>query len=629
MPSPWLKYLKEKSAALVYGPAMAVFVLAALACNAQATATPVPTPVPTAAPTVTPVPTIEPTATPKPTPTPVSDSDPPPLLNYYPWNPPTNFYGEPVYGGTLRINFDEPLEHANVWGAASRMTDMFRIPTGATLVMEDPYDSSGPLIPDLVAGWEVHEGHDGVTFYFREGATWHNGEPFVCEDARFSFETMITGEEITSSYTSSYMRSRLAHVILEEMVCFDDSTLEIKFYGPTAIPLHAFSHYRALIFNKAWFQEGGEDAMFTDVSMGIGPFKWLEGQRVGVDEQSFEKNADYFIPELPYVDELVIYGILDDSARQAAHLAHQTDWVWVYDWSGDWIQQYQAYVDHDQIMTVIRPTRDSYRLWINAHNPPFENVKVRQAIVMGIDRDAVIREVKGGYGSVGGFGYSPGSPWELPQEQLCSVPGWCQSEDMEATRADALAILEAEGFDFDRTYVFHVSGDPYEQFHPMFLQEQLASLGIKTDFDIMETIIPFRQWEPSDFNLGSHTVTADDPNAGVAEHLDCDLPPNYWLTYSPCDESIVALLDRAQVETDPAKRLALAHEIELAAMGQYNGFPLYWVQEAAAFWPEVRGYVHFPHRRGSFLKFMHLWIDPAHKDDTGFSGQTTGVPGGT
>ena len=42
------------------------------------------------------------------------------------------------------------------------------------------------------------------------------------------------------------------------------------------------------------------------------------------------------------------------------------------------------------------------------------------------------------------------------------------------------------------------------------------------------------------------------------------------------------------------KRLALAHEIELAAMKQYSSFPIYWEQEAAAFWPEVRGYVHFP-----------------------------------
>ena len=63
-------------------------------------------------------------------------------------------------------------------------------------------------------------------------------------------------------------------------------------------------------------------------------------------------------------------------------------------------------------------------------------------------------------------------------------------------------------------------------------------------------------------------------------------------------------------------------------MEQYWKFPLYWEQEAVAFWPEVRGYVHHPAPNSSFIKWEHIWIDPAHEDDRGFRGQTTGVPGG-
>ena len=146
--------------------------------------------------------------------------------------------------------------------------------------------------------------------------------------------------------------------------------------------LAQLSNRRGIVFNKKWFLEGGEDAMFQDASVGLGPFKWAEGQKVGNDEQHFDKNPDYFISELPYVDELVIFGILDESTQQATQLAHQTDWHWVRNWG-----QYQ---DHDQIVTVIRATRGNFRLWINARNAPFDNVKVRQAIVMGIDRKAGI-----------------------------------------------------------------------------------------------------------------------------------------------------------------------------------------------------------------------------------------------
>ena len=185
--------------------------------------------------------------------------------------------------------------------------------------------------------------------------------------------------------TASYMKSRLAHVILEEMESIDDMPLKMNFSGPTGIPLLNLSNRRGIVFNKAWFESGGEEAMFQDVTMGISPYKWMEGQTVG------------------------------------------NDWT-----------------------------------------PPEDN----------------------------------------------------------------------------------------------------------------------------------------------------------------CDMDIIAMLDEAQVELDHGKRLALAHEIELAAMKLYGSFPVYWEQEAVAFWPEVRGYSHFPAPFGSYRKFMHMWIDPAHKDDTGNAGQTMGVPGG-
>lgn len=541
-----------------------------------------------------------------------------------------NFYGEVVSGGRLRINYEDPLEHANAWGAGSGVTDRYRMPTGALLVMENPYDSGAPIIPDLAQSWEINDSLDGITFNFRPGTTWHNGDAFTCEDTRFSFETMITENGITASY----MKSRLANVGddsgpgIHGLTCVDDMTLQMNFTGPSSesVLLLPLANRRAQTFNKAWFQAGGEEAMFQDVSVGLGPFIWREGQSVGVDTQYFDKNPNYYFEGLPYVDELVINGILDESTQQATQLAHQTDWHWVRNWG-----QYASYVEHDQIMTVIRATRGNFRLWINPRIPPFDQVEVRQAIVMGIDRNAAIQVLQDGNAAVGGFGYAPGSPWELTDEQLCSVPGWCVSQDMESVRAEAKALLDSNNFDYDETYLFTVEGDEQVGARATFLQEQLRLLGIKTDFDLVETIA-YRKLESEGtwgaFKPGNSTVTADDPNAGVAGFLRCDSAGNHWTPNGPCDESIVALLDQAQVELDPAKRKALSDQIELAAMKAYGSFPVYWEQEAVSFWPEVNGYSHFPAPNGSFLKFMHLWIDPADMDNTGNSGQTSGVPGG-
>ena len=538
--------------------------------------------------------------------------------------------GNPTPGSTdsrftaapFALTMKTPWNMPTAWGAGSGTTDRYRVPTGATLVMENPYDAGAPLLPELAKSWTIHDDLAGVTFDFREGTTWHNGEPFVCEDARFAFETMATGNGLTASY----MKSRLANLVLNETTCTDDLTLDMNFSGPTGIPLLPLSNRRAQIFNKAWFVAGGEEVMFQDVSVGLGPFMWAPGQSVGIDEQHYDKNPNYYIPELPYVDELVVFGILDESAQQATQLAHQTDWHWVRNFG-----QYRAYVDHDQIMTVIRATRGNFRLWINPRIPPFDNVRVRQAVVMSIDRNAAITVLQDGYGATGFFGYAPGSPWNLAPEKGCTVPGWCPSEDMEATRAEARKILEEEGFDFDQSYLFTVESDAQVQARATFLQEQMRLVGIKTDFDSVETIA-YRQQDVNGtwgaLKPGNSTVTADDPNAGVASYLRCDSTSNYWTPNGPCDLEIVALLDQAQTELDFTARKALSDEIQLQAMKLYGSFPVYWEQEAVSFWPEVRGYAHFPAPNGSFLKFMHLWIDPDHKDDTGNKGQTTGVPGG-
>ena len=70
----------------------------------------------------------------------------PPFAEF--WNPPTEFYGEPVYGGTLRVIYEDPLEHANSWGASTGAATRFRSATMNNIVSVDPYDNT-KIIPDL------------------------------------------------------------------------------------------------------------------------------------------------------------------------------------------------------------------------------------------------------------------------------------------------------------------------------------------------------------------------------------------------------------------------------------------------------------------------------------------------
>ena len=539
------------------------------------------------------------------------------------WKPPTDFYGDPVYGSTLRINYEDPLEHANAWGARTGAAMRYRVPTHDNLIQDNPYDPSAPFIPGLAYGWTVDDDLKGVTFFLKDNVQWQNGEPFTCEDARFSYETMITGEGLTGSY----MKNRLSDVDLNALECVDNYTLKFRFMVPSAVPLLNFGKIESMIFNKAWFQAGGENAMFQDAAIGTGPFIWAEGQLVGVDEQHFDRNPNYHVEGLPYVDEVVVFGILDESAQQAAMLAHQTDWHWVRNFG-----QYDQYVKHDQIQTVIRATRSSENLWINTRNAPLDNVRIRQAIAMGFDKETGIKVTLSGYGSVGLGLMPPGSPWGLSEEQGCSVPGWCQPDDIEAQRAEAIQMLNEEGFDFDRTYVLTVESDAQRVARATYMQEQLRLLGIKTDFDTVETIAYRKSRQAGDWgDFMSSTggvAGVDDPFLGLGNNHRCAGLANYQTPGTDCDTASEGLFEELSRTTEFEDRKRLGHEIQLHLMGQYWNFPAFWEQEAAAFWPEVRGYVHFPTPSGSHLRWAHMWINPAHYNDTGFSGQTDGAPGG-
>ena len=539
------------------------------------------------------------------------------------WKPPTDFYGQPMYGGTLRVNYEDPLEHANAWGARTGAAMRYRLPTHESLLQNNPYDPASPFIPGLAYGWTVDADLQGVTFYLKDNVQWHNGAPFVCEDARYSFETMITEEGITRSY----MQIRLSNVVLSELECLDDYTLKFSFDVPSAVPLLSFGNPASMIFNKEWFLAEGEDAMFQDVSVGTGPFIWREGQDVGFDEQDFDKNPNYHYEGIPYLDTVVVFGILDESAQQATMLARQTDWHWVRNFG-----QYAEYVEHDQIQTVIRATRSSENLWINTRNAPLDNVRIRQAIAMGMDRVSGINVALSGYGSQGLGLMPPGSLWAADREAVCAIPGWCEPADMEAQRAEAIQILKEEGFDFDKTYVLTVEGDAQRVNRATFMQEQLRLLGIKTDFDTVETVA-YRQLSQTgkwgDF-LGSTGGVAgvDDPFIGLGHYHRCDSLYNFQTPGTECDATAEGLFEELSQLTAYEDRKAKGVEIQLYLMSQYWNFPAFWEQEAVAFWPEVRGYVHFPGPTSSHLRWAHMWIDPALKDNTGFAGQTTGVPGG-
>ena len=213
---------------------------------------------------------------------------------------------------------------------------------------------------------------------------------------------------------------------------------------------------------------------------------------------------------------------------------------WVRDWS-----RYDAYVDDDQVQTVIRASRDHHTLWLNARNAPFDNVRARKAIMMGNDRDTGIRILREGHGGAR-LQMSPSSSWELDEATGCAVPAWCPPEDgdWDARCEAGRAILEEENFPFNRTFrPSPLESDEQVQARATSFgnncQEQLRLLGVQTDFDLVETVAYRKQasdgsW--SDILPRNDTKPADDPALGMGYYFRCVSALNHWTPGTDCDQ---------------------------------------------------------------------------------------------
>ena len=243
------------------------------------------------------------------------------------------------------------MGHFSVWTDLNDNSILMRSATHEQLVRLSPY--TGEIIPGLAEGWTITPGDTGVTFFFPDGRTWHNGELFSCGDALFSVETMWKGPELGRLPVSS-MAPRFAHI--ESVECIDAASretqaLKVTFSRPIDNPLNAFAQPGPFIFQKAWFQGADPDAepiMLTDMSVGTGPWVW-SGDPVGKGVQRFVKNPEYQFADAPYADSLSIQGEPNPLIARIIMEEHELSWQWVGNQD-----QYDAYVANDRIITAIR-----------------------------------------------------------------------------------------------------------------------------------------------------------------------------------------------------------------------------------------------------------------------------------
>lgn len=301
----------------------------------------------------------------------------------------------PAYaGGTLTIaprspgdpgSFDPMDTYLMAWGnVGSQIFDgLTRRP------------APGELAPGLATDWAWLDNHTRIRFTLRKGVEFHNGEPFNAQAVKFTFHRL---RNKNGPQQSNYDAIKEVHVV-------DDYTVDFVLSHPDPVLLTKLSGYASMIVPPHYIKEKG-DAYFNTHPVGTGPFQFVSYKpKISL---TLERNPNYW-GGAPKLDGLVYRYISEPSTQVAELLAGRLDIA-----TNIPLSMTPVIKDHEGSKVVAVPGPITLALRFNTKEGVTANKAVRKALVMAVDRDAIIKQILLGYAlpiasaqSKLSFGYDP------------------------------------------------------------------------------------------------------------------------------------------------------------------------------------------------------------------------------
>ncbi len=414
---------------------------------------------------------------------------------------------------------------------------------------------------------EINDDMTEFTFHIREDLNWNNGDAVTSED----FYNTIT-RALDPSCGNGYSSMLYSIVGAEEIYngeadmsalgveCVDDKTLKFTLDSPTpyfmdllTLPVYIPTH-RTLQTetNGAWAM--GED---LDALVSCGPFYMSE--YVPSQYCVFTKNETYALADEIYLDEIKTLAMEDTQSIISAYKTGELNFC-----TADYTV-IEEYSDSAELQMIPQITT-KYELF-DITEAPFDDVRVREAFSISIDRDAVAAACGSNY---------TGTTFFIPETFASKASGQTWGEEAggdlltyDVERAQEL-LAEAgypngEGFP---TITYKYPSTQLESDIAQALQAQWKeNLGIEVQLEAQETQVNISDRRNGDFDICRMSWTADyaDPFTYLAMYMSTDTYNDNGTNCEEYDELMIA----SMTETDTATRFELMHEAEKILVAEY------------------------------------------------------------
>ncbi|MDO8750813.1 MAG: ABC transporter substrate-binding protein [Dehalococcoidia bacterium] len=516
------------------------------------TATPKPAATPTATPTAAPLATATPTRPgPTATPTPTTVATP---------TPTTSPAVRIKRGGTLRkgvtgdpAGFD-PMMHAFA------PTDPHSNANLYSYLLVNRVGSQ--LECDLCTTWKQEDGGKTLVFNLVRNASFEDGSPLTSKDVVYSLKKMTGEIDGKISPRCGIIKEYLAKDVAQPFEASDAYTVKIHLAHPSAaVSLNLATNYCAIL------KEGTTTKNVLTRSNGSGPFrigKWNVGASLQLvpTPNYWKKDSNGVV--LPYLDALELVVVSDAEAQRAAAITGRLDHGGNYAGATpDALKTAEQFQKVGKGTFLVIKADSVGGIIMNVSKPPFNNLKLRQAVNLAMDRTAQRAIVFNDWAYAVLYQSANYAGARKEEEIWNVVPGWGTGAKKQAELEQAKQLMKEAGYgDGFSVQVYCFNALYYELSTAEFATTVLQRLGIKADLKCYEStatffppmanleyqiagyIYGYGMPEP-DIMLGSYFITGGNRN---------------WSGLS--DPRIDALYLQEKAEIDPQKRIQLVRQAE-------------------------------------------------------------------
>ncbi|OLP53983.1 ABC transporter substrate-binding protein [Rhizobium rhizosphaerae] len=255
------------------------------------------------------------------------------------------------------------------------------------------YDAKGVIVPGAAESWTLSK--DGLTYTFkiRENAKWSDGSPVTAEDFVFSFRRAEDPKTAAAYANILYPIKNAEKVNKGELPidqlgarAIDAKTLELTVERPTPFFLELLAHQTALPLSKASVEKNGADFVKPGVLVSNGAFKLAE--HVANDHLTLVKNPEHWDAANTKLDKVIFYPLEDQAAAVRRYEAGELHVD--YNFSADQLPRLRQQFGGE---VHVSPALATYYYTFDTRSEPMNDVRVRRALSMAVDRDFLANEI--------------------------------------------------------------------------------------------------------------------------------------------------------------------------------------------------------------------------------------------